>query len=37
MEECKYGIWGGYSFNSTIIGNEIDSCKYGIAIEHGQG
>ena len=37
MKECKYGIWGGYSHNSVFIGNEIDSCKYGIAIEHGQG
>lgn len=36
MEECKYGIWGGYSFSSIFIDNEIDSCKYGIAIEHGQ-
>lgn len=33
---CRYGIWGGYSFNSYIAGNEITDNDYGIAIEHGQ-
>lgn len=33
---CRYGIWGGYSFNSYMAGNEITNNDYGIAIEHGQ-
>ena len=36
MEGCTYGIWGGYSFNSYIIGNQLINNQYGIAIEHGQ-
>lgn len=36
MTECRYGIWGGYSFESLMLGNRIDSCDFGIAIEHGQ-
>ena len=35
MKECRYGIWGGYSFDSKIIGNEISNSDYGLAIEHG--
>jgi parallel beta-helix repeat protein len=35
MKECRYGIWGGYSFDSKIVGNEIMDSDYGIAIEHG--
>lgn len=36
LEECHYGIWGGYSFESFMAGNTIRGCQYGIAIEHGQ-
>lgn len=36
LEGCTHGIWGGYSFNSQIIGNQFINNKYGIAIEHGQ-
>lgn len=36
IEECTYGIWGGYSFESLIFANQITDCKTGIAIEHGQ-
>ncbi|HQU58696.1 MAG TPA: NosD domain-containing protein, partial [Saprospiraceae bacterium] len=36
LEECHYGIWGGYSFGSLITGNSITDCTYGVAIEHGQ-
>ncbi|MCC6723996.1 MAG: right-handed parallel beta-helix repeat-containing protein [Saprospiraceae bacterium] len=36
MEECTYGIWGGYSYESLVLANRINSCRYGIAIEHGQ-
>jgi len=36
MRECRYGIWGGYSFETVVVGNEIEDCDYGLAIEHGQ-
>lgn len=36
IRECTYGIWGGYSFGSLILGNYLADCKTGIAIEHGQ-
>ncbi|MCC7244429.1 MAG: right-handed parallel beta-helix repeat-containing protein [Saprospiraceae bacterium] len=36
VRECTYGIWGGYSFGSTIMGNYLAECRYGVAIEHGQ-
>lgn len=36
LRECTYGIWGGYSYESYIMGNFIADCKTGIAIEHGQ-
>ena len=34
--ECDHGIWGGYSYNSVISGNQFRSNRIGIAIEHGQ-
>jgi parallel beta-helix repeat protein len=34
--ECEHGIWGGYSYNSIIAGNQFRSNRIGIAIEHGQ-
>lgn len=36
IQECTYGIWGGYSYNTKIMGNFIADCKTGVAIEHGQ-
>lgn len=33
---CRYGIWGGYSYESVISGNEMRGNETGIAIEHGQ-
>ncbi|QHT68547.1 hypothetical protein GXP67_18805 [Rhodocytophaga rosea] len=36
IEECTHGIWGGYSFNTLILGNQFAGNKYAIAIEHGQ-
>ncbi len=36
MEECRYGVWGGYSYESAIAGNQIMDCDFGVAIEHGQ-
>ncbi|HRI20612.1 MAG TPA: right-handed parallel beta-helix repeat-containing protein [Panacibacter sp.] len=32
---CDNGIWGGYSYETRIFNNKIDSNKTGIAIEHG--
>ena len=36
VEGCEYGIWGGYSFGSRIVGNRFLDNRTGIAIEHGQ-
>jgi nitrous oxidase accessory protein NosD len=33
---CEYGMWGGYSFGSRIVGNRFLDNRTGIAIEHGQ-
>lgn len=36
LEDCDYGVWGGYSYNTYIAGNTIrGSLTAGIAIEHG--
>jgi hypothetical protein len=32
----EYGLWGGYSFESKVIGNDFGYNRTGIAIEHGQ-
>src|SRR5437868_5049515 len=31
-----YGVWGGYSYDTQIVGNELVDNVTGIAIEHGQ-
>ena len=36
LNDCRYGVWGGYSHHSVITGNEISRCDAGIAIEHGR-
>jgi len=36
IEDCTYGIWGGYSWQSLIAANYLARNKFGIAIEHGQ-
>jgi hypothetical protein len=36
VEGSEYGMWGGYSFGSRIIGNRFLDNRTGIAIEHGQ-
>ena len=33
---CRYGIWAGYSYESSFEQNLIENCEFGIAIEHGQ-
>jgi parallel beta-helix repeat protein len=35
-EGSDYGLWGGYSFESVIVGNCFRGNRTGIAIEHGQ-
>ena len=34
--ECDHGIWGGYSYQTVIEGNQFRSNRIAIAIEHGQ-
>jgi parallel beta-helix repeat protein len=36
VEGSDYGIWGGYSYESRIMGNELVGNRTGVAIEHGQ-
>lgn len=31
-----YGVWGGYSWGSAMVGNDLSGNRIGIAIEHGQ-
>jgi len=33
---CDHGIWGGYSWQTSITGNTFENNRIGIAIEHGQ-
>lgn len=35
-EGSEYGLWGGYSYESTIVANCFADNRWGIAIEHGQ-
>ena len=32
----EYGLWGGYSYGSKVIGNDFANNRTGVAIEHGQ-
>ncbi len=34
--ECGNGVWGGYSFDTLIVGNVFGLNGSGVAIEHGQ-
>src|SRR5690606_21986835 len=36
VEGNDHGLWGGYSFESEVIGNCFARNRVGIAIEHGQ-
>ncbi len=36
INECDHGIWGGYSWNTSVHGNRFYKNRIGIAIEHGQ-
>ncbi|NNF34479.1 MAG: hypothetical protein HKN68_10245, partial [Saprospiraceae bacterium] len=35
MVDCRYGIWGGYSYDTYIADNYFENNHHGIAIEHG--
>lgn len=35
MVGCRYGIWGGYSYETLILANEIVDNDFGVAIENG--
>lgn len=34
--ECDHGLWGGFSYQSEIAGNQFRNNRIAIAIEHGQ-
>ncbi|MDX2064557.1 MAG: right-handed parallel beta-helix repeat-containing protein [Fimbriimonadaceae bacterium] len=34
--ECWHGVWGGYSYESKLLGNIVGYCTEGVAWEHGQ-
>ena len=36
IKECDNGVWGGYSWETSIVGNKLYKNRTGIAIEHGQ-
>ena len=36
VEGSDYGLWGGYSFDSRVVGNHFARNRTGVAIEHGQ-
>jgi parallel beta-helix repeat protein len=36
IKDCDHGIWGGYSWQTSIFGNKFEKNRIGIAIEHGQ-
>jgi hypothetical protein len=37
VQGSDHGLWGGYSFDSKVIGNVFLGNRVGVAIEHGQG
>jgi hypothetical protein len=36
LRGSRYGVWGGYSWETEIRGNCFAGNQYGVAIEHGQ-
>jgi parallel beta-helix repeat protein len=37
LDDCNYGVWAGYSRQTTVRGNVARGCTIaGVAIEHGQ-
>ncbi len=35
LEECRYGIWAGYSHHTDIRYNDFSNNEFGVAFEHG--
>lgn len=36
LEECRYGVWAGYSYQTQIKNNRFENNEFDIAFEHGQ-
>ena len=36
LKGSRYGVWGGYSYETEILGNCFAGNQFGVAIEHGQ-
>jgi len=36
LRGSRYGVWGGYSWETVIAGNCFGGNQFGVAIEHGQ-
>ena len=36
LQDCWHGVWGGYSSDSSFIGNYFKKNVVGMAVEHGQ-
>lgn len=36
IDDCDYGLWGGYSHGSLLLANRFRDNRVAIAIEHGQ-
>jgi parallel beta-helix repeat protein len=36
LRGARYGVWGGYSWETVIVGNCFGGNRFGVAIEHGQ-
>jgi parallel beta-helix repeat protein len=36
IKECDHGVWGGYSWETSIGQNKFEKNRIGVAIEHGQ-
>jgi parallel beta-helix repeat protein len=36
VEGSDHGLWGGYSYDSKVVGNCLLGDRWGISIEHGQ-
>ena len=37
LRGSRYGLWGGYSWDTEVLGNCFGGNSFGLAIEHGQG
>ena len=35
IDECDYALWGGYSYQTTFVGNRMKDNRIGVAFEHG--